>query len=35
MNIKARLDVFFHQENSLTVCRSELGGLKVCLYLKL
>lgn len=35
MNINARLNVFFRQEDSMTVCRSELGGLEICLRLKL
>ncbi len=34
-NISFRLNVFFDQQNSVTVCRSELGGLMVCLYLKM
>lgn len=34
-NISFRLNVFFDQQDSVTVSRSELGGLKVCLRLKL
>lgn len=35
INISYRLNMFFRQKESVRVCRSELGGLKVCLYLKL
>ncbi|MDO4334031.1 MAG: histidine kinase [Eubacteriales bacterium] len=35
MNISYRLNVFFNRQESLTVCRSQLGGLMVCLRLKM
>lgn len=35
MNISYRLNVFFNRQESLTVCRSKLGGLMVCLRLKM
>lgn len=34
-NISFRLNVFFNQQDSVTACRSQLGGLKVCLHLKM
>ena len=35
VNISTRLDLFFNQRKSMTLCRSELGGLMVCLHLKM
>lgn len=35
INISYRLNMFFREKKSVRVCRSELGGLKVCLYLRL
>lgn len=35
MNISIRLNVFFNQQESVTVCRSQLGGLMVCLHMKM
>lgn len=35
MNISCRLNVFFNQQESVTVSRSQLGGLMVCLHLKM
>lgn len=35
MNISYRLNVFFNQQESVTVSRSQLGGLMVCLHLKM
>ena len=35
VNISIRLDLFFNQRKSMTLCRSELGGLMVCLHLKM
>lgn len=34
-NISFRLNVFFNQQDSVTAFRSQLGGLKVCLHLKM
>ena len=35
VNISSRLNLFFNQQRSMELYRSGLGGLKVCLYLKL
>lgn len=35
ININTRLNLFFHQEGSLSAERSSLGGLKIMLHLKL